>query len=192
PTVVLFKDGHPVDGFAGIQPESAIRAMLEPHVSAAPAEEEVEDVQASVTALLDAGQPEQAITLLQQAMAEHTSDPLLLLLARALMDTRQFDDVEAVLNAVQDQDGNKQALAGLGTPAAAAGPGVHGGPPVRRCRGGAECGPGSGWQQAGPGRPARRARLCPADRATARAAGAAATPAGQPGGQRGAVPAGPA
>jgi len=113
PTVVLFKDGQPVDGFAGIQPESAIRAMLEPHVSAAPAEEEADDVQASVTALLDAGQPEQAITLLQQAMAEHTSDPLLLLLARALMDTRQFDDVEAVLNAVQDQDGNKQALAGL-------------------------------------------------------------------------------
>ncbi|NLY59619.1 MAG: thioredoxin, partial [Gammaproteobacteria bacterium] len=25
PTVVLFKDGQPVDGFAGIQPESAIR-----------------------------------------------------------------------------------------------------------------------------------------------------------------------
>lgn len=32
PTVVLFKDGQPVDGFAGAQPESAIRAMLEPHV----------------------------------------------------------------------------------------------------------------------------------------------------------------
>src|SRR5690606_11010985 len=26
PTVVLFKDGQPVDGFAGAQPESAIRA----------------------------------------------------------------------------------------------------------------------------------------------------------------------
>src|SRR3546814_8958645 len=34
PTVVLFKDGQPVDGFAGAQPESAIRAMLEPHVQA--------------------------------------------------------------------------------------------------------------------------------------------------------------
>src|SRR5690606_33144142 len=113
PTVVLFKDGQPEDGFPGIQPESAIRAMLEPHVSAAPAEEEAEDVQASVTAQLDAGQPEQAITVLQQAMAEHTSEPQLLLLAPPLMDTRQFDDVEVVLNAVQDQDGNKQALGGL-------------------------------------------------------------------------------
>jgi len=33
PTVVLFKDGQPVDGFAGAQQESAIRAMLEPHVA---------------------------------------------------------------------------------------------------------------------------------------------------------------
>lgn len=31
PTVVLFKDGQPVDGFAGAQPESQIRALLEPH-----------------------------------------------------------------------------------------------------------------------------------------------------------------
>lgn len=39
PTVVLFKDGQPVDGFAGAQPESAIRAMLEPHVQLPPAPE---------------------------------------------------------------------------------------------------------------------------------------------------------
>ena len=39
PTVVLFKDGQPVDGFAGAQPESAVRQMLEQHVQppAAPA-----------------------------------------------------------------------------------------------------------------------------------------------------------
>ena len=116
PTVVLFKDGQPVDGFAGIQPESAIRAMLEPHV-AIPAETGSEDtgenVEARVSALLDAGQPEQAINLLQQAMAGETPDPLLLLLARALVDTGQFDDAEAVLNSIQDQDSHKQAIAGL-------------------------------------------------------------------------------
>ena len=32
PTVVLFKDGKVVDGFQEAQPESAIRAMLAPHV----------------------------------------------------------------------------------------------------------------------------------------------------------------
>ena len=36
PTVVLFKDGQPVDGFAGAQPESAVRALLEPHVKMPP------------------------------------------------------------------------------------------------------------------------------------------------------------
>ena len=36
PTVVLFKDGQPIDGFAGAQPESAVRAMLEPHVQMPP------------------------------------------------------------------------------------------------------------------------------------------------------------
>src|SRR5690554_4990766 len=32
PTVVLFKDGQPVDGFAGAQPESDIRQMLAKHL----------------------------------------------------------------------------------------------------------------------------------------------------------------
>src|SRR5690606_38690889 len=32
PTVVLFKDGQPVDGFAGAQPESQIREMLAKHL----------------------------------------------------------------------------------------------------------------------------------------------------------------
>lgn len=117
PFCVLFKDGQPVDGFAGIQPESAIRAMLEPHVSipddTGNSDDSAEDVEASVSALLEAGQPEQAISLLQQAMAEETSDPLLLLLARALVDTRQYDDAETVLNSIQDQDSHKQAIAGL-------------------------------------------------------------------------------
>ena len=33
PTVVLFKDGQPVEGFAGVQPEGAIRDLLAPHVN---------------------------------------------------------------------------------------------------------------------------------------------------------------
>jgi putative thioredoxin len=34
PSVLLFKDGAPVDGFIGAQPESAIRELLAPHVKA--------------------------------------------------------------------------------------------------------------------------------------------------------------
>mgnify|MGYP003477307151 FL=1 len=32
PTVILMKDGQPVDGFVGAQPESAVRQMLEKHL----------------------------------------------------------------------------------------------------------------------------------------------------------------
>ena len=32
PTVALFKDGQAIDGFAGVEPEAAIRARLEPHL----------------------------------------------------------------------------------------------------------------------------------------------------------------
>ena len=37
PTVMLLRDGQPVDGFLGAQPESAIRAMLAPHLGEPPA-----------------------------------------------------------------------------------------------------------------------------------------------------------
>jgi putative thioredoxin len=43
PTVVLFKDGRPVDGFMGAQPEGAIKAMLAKHLTA-PAEAEADDL----------------------------------------------------------------------------------------------------------------------------------------------------
>jgi len=36
PSVLLFKDGAPVDGFVGAQPEGAIREFLRSHVAAAP------------------------------------------------------------------------------------------------------------------------------------------------------------
>ena len=32
PTVMVFKDGQPVDGFAGAQPETAVREMLQKHL----------------------------------------------------------------------------------------------------------------------------------------------------------------
>jgi len=114
PTVVLFKDGQPVDGFAGIQPESAIRGMLEPHVAEPATEPQpAEDTAAAVEALLEAGQPEQAIALLQPALAEHSDDSLLLLLARALIASAQHDDAETVLTSIQDQESHKQGIAGL-------------------------------------------------------------------------------
>ncbi|GMQ55229.1 thioredoxin [Halopseudomonas aestusnigri] len=115
PTVVLFKDGQPVEGFAGVQPEGAIRDLLAPHVNepAAAAEAPEEDLAAQAQALIDAGQPQQAIALLQAALQAEADDALLLVLARALLADGQLDDADKVINAVQNKDSHKQALSAL-------------------------------------------------------------------------------
>jgi len=119
PTVVLFKDGQPVEGFAGIQPESAIRELLVPHIGAVPAAPaaapEPSDPAAHATELLASGAAAEAITVLQQAIAEQSSDALLLLLARALAETGELDDAEQVLGAISKPDAHKQAITELRT-----------------------------------------------------------------------------
>lgn len=114
PTVVLFKDGQPVDGFAGVQPESAIRAMIEPYASAPTTKQEPEDdVAEQAAALLAGGAPEQAIALLQPALDAESTDSLRLLLARALLAANRLDEAAQVLSSVTSDDGHKQELAGL-------------------------------------------------------------------------------
>lgn len=116
PTVVLFKDGQPVDGFTGIQPESAIRALLEPHVSLSPvvdSEDAEADVSAQINALLLNDDPQQAITLLQQTLSSKPSDTLRLLLARALGHNDQLDEAEQVLAEITQSEEHKQALNSL-------------------------------------------------------------------------------
>lgn len=110
PTVVLFKDGQPVDGFAGAQPESAIRAMLEPHVPLPAAPEA--DLLESAQALFAAGQIGEAENLLSQLLAEdNTNAAALILYARCLAERGELSEAETVLGAVQG-DEHKQALAG--------------------------------------------------------------------------------
>jgi putative thioredoxin len=109
PTVVLFKDGQPVDGFAGAQAESAIRAMLEPHVSLPPAE--AADPLESAHALFAEGRIDAAEALLKQTLSENSEQPAALILyARCLAERGELGEAETVLNAVQG-DEHRQALA---------------------------------------------------------------------------------
>lgn len=62
PTVILVKDGQPVDGFAGPQPEPEIRALLEKHL---PKAEDGLYMQAAE--LINAGDYQQAYPLIKQA-----------------------------------------------------------------------------------------------------------------------------
>ncbi|TBU92616.1 thioredoxin [Stutzerimonas kirkiae] len=109
PTVVLFKDGQPVDGFAGAQPESQIRAMLEPHV-APPAAAPTDPLQ-SATTLFSEGHIAEAEAQLKALLGENSENPpALILYARCLAERGELGEAETVLNAVQG-DEHKQALA---------------------------------------------------------------------------------
>ena len=110
PTVVLFKDGQPIDGFAGAQPESAVRAMLQPHVQAAPAPEA--DLLEAAQTLFAEGRIGEAEQQLQQLLAEDNENAAALILyARCLAERGELGEAEAVLGAVKG-DEHKQALAG--------------------------------------------------------------------------------
>ncbi len=110
PTVVLFKNGQPVDGFAGAQPESAIRAMLQPHVQlpAAPQADLLETAQAAFAE----GRIAEAEALLKQLLGEDNENgAALILYARCLAERGELGEAETVLGAVKG-DEHKQALAG--------------------------------------------------------------------------------
>ncbi|AJE22863.1 thioredoxin [Azotobacter chroococcum] len=110
PTVVLFRNGQPVDGFAGAQPESAILAMLEPHVQM-PAAPEADPMEVAL-ALFAAGQIGETENLLVALLGEDNENgAALILYARCLAERGELSEAEAVLDAVKG-DEHKQALAG--------------------------------------------------------------------------------
>jgi putative thioredoxin len=110
PTVVLFKDGQPVDGFAGAQPESAIRALLEPHVHMPPPP--AADPFDAAQALFNDSHFAEAEASLKQLLSEDNGHaPALILYARCLAERGELDEAQAVLDAVPG-DEHKAALAG--------------------------------------------------------------------------------
>lgn len=111
PTVVLFKDGKPVDGFTGAQSESEIRALLAKHVPepAEVAEDPIETAQQ----LFDNGEYAQAEAMLKELLSEEAKEPAALVLyARCLAERGALEDAEAVINAVTD-DEQKHAVAAV-------------------------------------------------------------------------------
>ena len=109
PTVVLFKEGQPVDGFAGAQPESAIRALLEPHVQMPPP---AADPMVLAQALFSEGRFGEAETTLKALLTEDNSNAgALILYARCLAERGELGEAQTVLDAVKS-DEHKAALAG--------------------------------------------------------------------------------
>lgn len=108
PTVYLFQNGQPVDGFQGPQPEEAIRALLD---KVLPREEELKVQQA--LQLIEEGKHAEALPLLKEAwqLAQQNSE-IGLLLAETQITLNRSDDAEAVLKTIplQDQDTRYQGL----------------------------------------------------------------------------------
>ncbi len=108
PTVYLFQNGQPVDGFQGPQPESAIRELL---AKVLPREEELKVQEAN--ALLAEEKTVEALPLLRDAwqISSHNSD-IGFLLADTLLKLNRSEEAEEVLKVVplQDQDSRYQGL----------------------------------------------------------------------------------
>ncbi|GFM51779.1 thioredoxin [Pseudomonas capsici] len=110
PTVVLFKDGQPVDGFAGAQPESEIRKLLEQHVvmPPPPAADPLQQAQA----LFAESRFSEAEAVLKVLLGEdNTNASALILYARCLAERGELGEARTVLDAVKS-DAHKAELAG--------------------------------------------------------------------------------
>ncbi|MEW5559002.1 co-chaperone YbbN [Enterobacter asburiae] len=108
PTVYLFQNGQPVDGFQGPQPEEVIRNLLD---KVLPREEELKAQQAM--ALMQEGNYTDALPLLKEAWQMSNQDSQIgLLLAETQIALNRSEDAEATLKTVplQDQDTRYQGL----------------------------------------------------------------------------------
>ena len=108
PTVMVFKDGQPVDGFAGAQPETAVREMLQKHLPS-PWDGKI----AEATELLDQGDTAGALALLRAAWEESSKVlDITLAYAGALVEANRLDEAEEVLNEVRlvDRDALHEQL----------------------------------------------------------------------------------
>lgn len=108
PTVMIIKDGQPIDGFAGAQPEAAVREILQKHLPSPWAAKIAE-----ATELLNAGQMADAVALLRSAWDDSNKlHEVTLAYAGALIEANRLDDAEAILKGVRmaDQDAHYEQL----------------------------------------------------------------------------------
>ena len=111
PTVVLFKDGKPVDGFTGAQSEADIRKLLSQYVAEPPAA--AADPLQTAEELFDRGEFAQAEVILKELLSSSDQQPAALVLyARCLAERGALADCEAVLNSVT-ADEQRHAVSGV-------------------------------------------------------------------------------
>ncbi|MBU2884124.1 co-chaperone YbbN [Psychrosphaera sp. B3R10] len=102
PTVVLFKEGQPLDGFAGVQTEAEIKAMLDKHL---PKQQDLLFTQGCQ--LVEESKWLEAFPILKQVLElEPENSQFKLMYANVAIELGKVDEVEAILQSTKmaDQD----------------------------------------------------------------------------------------
>lgn len=108
PTVMVIQDGQPVDGFAGAQPETAVRQMLEKYLP-----KPWDGLLQLAQQAMDEGDFAAALAPLRQAWDESGKRlDITLAYARALIENLRLEEADTVLGSVRlaDQDAAWQQL----------------------------------------------------------------------------------
>jgi len=104
PTVYAFRDGRPLDGFMGAQPESAIRAFVDRLVGEE-AEADVATVLATAEQALEEGDVQAAAEIFAAVLQEHKQNPVALAgLARCYLKTGDLDRAEQMIALVPPEE----------------------------------------------------------------------------------------
>ncbi len=108
PTVLVFKDGQPVDGFNGAQPESAVRELLDKYL---PKSWDLDLLKAQE--LMDEESFDDALPILRKAVTDSGNQTnIVFALADVLLHLNRLDDAESALSGIGlvDQDDTYRAL----------------------------------------------------------------------------------
>jgi putative thioredoxin len=104
PTVYAFRDGRPLDGFMGAQPESAVRAFVDRLVGD-DAEADIATVLATAEQALEEGDVQAAAEVFAAVLQEHKQNPVALAgLARCYLQTGDIDRAEQMIALVPPEE----------------------------------------------------------------------------------------
>lgn len=113
PTVYAFVGGQPATGFAGAQPESQVKALIEKLIGGPMGAGDTAEMLLGAQAALDAGDIDAAGQLYSAVLKEEEGNPDALGgLARCLITAGEFDQAQALLDQVTTQHANHAAIVG--------------------------------------------------------------------------------
>ena len=116
PAVYAFRDGRPVDGFVGAQPESAIKAFLARLIGGGGPAAEIEHALAEAQALFEQGDVEGANEIFQEIHAHDPGNaPAVAGILRCLLKLGRKDEARQILTGLPDDLGKNAEIAAVRT-----------------------------------------------------------------------------